>query len=452
LNEAMQAVRPRQGFGADARLLVAGVLLSGAVGVSLNAAPQLAGVIAAGSVALVLTYRAVLIAFGAALLLLMYSPETVPTLGPLSHPELQKGIIFACLVCVAVARGIWPLRALPLAAYVLLALLAVFHDDLTPGLTVTQMVSSYITLTVGWLTLAVKWRREDEWLLRIICLLPLLCVVLGVLLQAAGLHTVFQAATANDNVTRLRGASLASVLGLMSFACCVASAVYWRLSGWRGAAVLFGVNVLILCGTASRGAAVALAVALLWPACRIAFGSLRTNPRGGVIRLLAVALILGGIAAVVVPRLEARNSGGRYYAGYGTVSDSTSGRSEAWQEYWDIAQESPLFGHGLGSGPITKIQQQGFTAQHNEFLRFFLEGGYVGGGLVLFTIVVAVALAIRAAPQRIRLDLVSAMLGFVILSITDNTLTAIMMTVPIGLTLGIAANWERDAVPRTAAL
>jgi teichuronic acid biosynthesis protein TuaE len=447
----MQAVRPWRASGVDARVLVAGVLLSAAVGVSLNAAPQLAGVIAAGSIALALTYRAVLVVLGAALLLLMYSPEVVPTLGPLSHPELQKGAIFASLVCVAVVRGVWPLRALPLAAYVVLALLAVFHDDLMPGLTMTQMVSSYVTLTVGWLTLAIKWRREDQWLLRIVCLLPLLCVIFGVFLDAAGLHSVLQAATPNDNVTRLRGASLASVLGLMSFACCVASAVYWRLSGWRWAAVLLAVNVVILAGTASRGAAIALALAFLWPICRIAFGTLRSNPRQGVIRLLAVALVLGGIAAVVVPRLEARNSGGRYYAGYGTVSDSTSGRTEAWQEYWDIAKESPLFGHGLGSGPITKIEQQGFIAQHNEFLRFFLEGGYVGGGLVLLSIIIAVTLAIRAAPRRVRLDLVSAMVGLVFLSITDNTLTAIMLTVPLGLLLGIVANWDRD-VPRTPAV
>src|SRR6185312_2947936 len=110
--------------------------------------------------------------------------------------------------------------------------------------------------------------------------------------------------------------------------------------------------------------------------------------------------------------------------------DKTSGRAEAWHEFYVIAKQSPLFGHGLGAGPITKIREKGFLAQHNEYLRLFLEGGYVGGGLVLLAIVIVIGTCIRLAPRRIRLDLLGLAIGFAILAYTDNTLTSVNLQVP----------------------
>jgi teichuronic acid biosynthesis protein TuaE len=420
---------------------VAGLLLAAAVGYASASTPQTAAVGAALLLAVALAFRHTSAAFGAALLLLAYSPENLGTGGVLSHPELQKGAVYLSLLPLMIARGVHPRMLLPLATYVVLAVLAVLHDDLTPGLGIGQMSSTYVTLTVGWSALAVKWRgTADLGLLKIVTTLPLVCVALGLVLQVAGLHEMIQAATTFDPVARLRGASIASQLALTSFVSCIAATVLWRTSRWTPAPYVLVANIVILGATASRGAAIALVIALAGPTVRHALSSLRRDRTLGLVQLAALVIVAGVVLATVVPRLESRNSGGRYYAGAGTITDSSSGRDEAWREFYAIAKQSPLFGHGLGSGPITKIEQSGFQAQHNEYLRFFLEGGYVGGGLVLFSIVLAVGFAIASAPRRIRLDLVGAALGVAFLSITDNTLTSINLIVPFGLLLGISAS------------
>ncbi len=133
--------------------------------------------------------------------------------------------------------------------------------------------------------------------------------------------------------------------------------------------------------------------------------------------------------------------------GTGTIDDPTSGRSSASSEFYAIAKESPLFGHGLGSGPITRIHQQGFLAQHNEYLRFFLEGGYIGGGVVVLAIVLAIGTCVALAPRSIRFELAGVGVALASLSFIDNTLTSINLIVPLGMMFGLAAASGRELPP-----
>jgi O-antigen ligase len=422
------------------RVTLAAVLIAAAVGVGANAAPLGAAVIAALLVAVAVMLRHSTALFAGSMLLLAYTPEYLGVGGPLSRPEFQKGSIYLALLVLIAARGVNARMLLPVAAYVVLAVLSILHKDLAPGLTAGQMVSSFVTLTVGWVALSVRWRETDLWLLKVVAALPVLCVLLGVVLQLAGLHELVQPATAFDPVARLRGAAIASQLALIAFVASIVATVLWRLTRWRFAPLALVLNVAILAATASRGAAVALAIALAAPILRYALASLRRSPRLGVLQLAALAAVVGVAVAVMLPRLEARNTGGRYYAGHGTITDPSSGRDVAWNEYYAIAWESPLYGHGLGAGPVIKIEQQGFLAQHNEYLRLFLEGGFVGGGLVLYAMMLAVCFAVARAPRVIRLNLVGAGLGVAFVAVTDNPLSSVGLIVPFCLLLGICAS------------
>jgi O-antigen ligase len=202
-------------------------------------------------------------------------------------------------------------------------------------------------------------------------------------------------------------------------------------------------NALILALTLTRGASVALAFAAIVPVLRFALAPMPVWPGRAIARLGLVLALAAVVAVALVPRFEERNAGGRYYAGVGTFQDPTSGRKDAWKEIYAIAEQSPLFGHGLGAGPITKIAEKGFLAQHNEYLRLFLEGGYVGGGLVLLAIVLVVGMCIARAPPFIRLDLAGVAFAWAGLSYYDNTLTSINLTVPLCLVLGIVASRRR---------
>lgn len=362
--------------------------------------------------------------------------------GVFGDPQLQKGIVYFAALGMALHRGVRPRFLLVPAAYVVMAILAKLNGQLISGLTLTQMLSSFVTLTVGWTALSIKWDRErDSRYLKVLSVLPVACVLLGVLLQVAGIHPVFDHGTGFDSSTRLQGASGPAQLALTSLIACVTASICYRVTRWRWAPLFVVADAAILALTVSRGAAIALAIALAWPITRLALSGAsdkRWVPQRWA-RMAIVCVAAAGAASLVVPSLLNRQDNGTFVPGQGVITDKTSGRSKAWHEFYVIAKQSPLFGHGLGAGPITKIQEKGFLAQHNEYLRLFLEGGYIGGGLVLLAMIIVIGSCIRASPSRIRLDLFGLVLGFLILSYTDNTLTSVNLQLPFCLVFGILA-------------
>jgi O-antigen ligase len=415
--------------------------------------------IAAGAVCALLLGALIARAPGAVycvcLLILCYSPENLGSAGGVfSDPQLQKGLIYFATLGMALQRGIRPRFLIVPAAYVLLAVLSELNGQLIAGLNLTQVLSTFVTLTVGWTALAVRWDFDkDLRYLKVLSFLPVACILLGVVLQVAGLHPIWHHGTGFDTSRRLQGASIPAQLALTAFVACVTASICYRLTRWRWAPLLVVADAVILALTLSRGAAIALGIAMLWPALRFSFSNAREHRwvRSRSLRIVVVVVVVAGVLVAVLPGLLARESTGIYIQGQGVVYDKSSGRDQAWSEFYAIAKRSPFFGHGLGAGPITKIPQQGFEAQHNEYLRMFLEGGYIGGGLVLAAIIIAVATCIARAPKRIRLDLLGFAIGFAVLSYTDNTLTSVNLQVPFCLLLGLAASAPfRRPAPRVA--
>lgn len=380
--------------------------------------------------------------FGICLLALSYGPEYLTgSAGVFAHPQLQKGLLYFAILGMALHRGVRPRLLLVPVAYVVMAILSVINGQLMTGLTLTQTLSSFVTLTIGWTALAIAWDlRTDARYLKVLSCLPLVCVLLGLVLQATGLHDLFQEG-AGYATKRLQGASGPAQLALSCFIGCITASICYRVTRWRFAPALVVVNGVILALTVSRGAAIATALALTWPALRFVFSG-SEGKRWVPQRWMRATIVFGSVAIVVaalVPALLARDSTGTYVQGQGVVYDTTSGRSAAWHEFYTIAKQAPWFGHGLGSGPITKITEKGFLAQHNEYLRLFLEGGYIGGGLVLAAIILVIRACIRRAPPWVRLDLLGLAIGFGVLSYTDNTLTSTNLQVPFCLVFGILA-------------
>lgn len=424
------------------------LVLIAAIGAALLAvlAVHYSSTVAAGAVCAlllgVLLARVPAVMFGICLLALSYGPEYLTgSVGVFAQPQLQKGLLYFAILGMALHRGIRPRLLLVPVAYVVMAILSVIHGQLMAGLTLTQMLSSFVTLTVGWTALAVAWdMRADARYLKVLAFLPVACVALGVLLQLAGVHDLFQEG-AGYATKRLQGASGPAQLALTCFIGCVTASICYRVTRWRFAPLLVVADAAILGLTVSRGAAIATGLALAWPALRFVFSG-REGKRWVPQRWLRATIVFGAlaiIAAIFIPALLARDTTGTYIPGQGVVYDSTSGRAAAWHEFYAIAKQAPWFGHGLGAGPITKITEKGFLAQHNEYLRLFLEGGYIGGGIVLAAIIFVIGTCIRRAPPWIRLDLLALAIGFAVLSYTDNTLTSCNLQVPFCLVFGILA-------------
>jgi hypothetical protein len=443
------AVRSAAGFLALAAVAIAAAaIVGGAVGRAdtVDAVGAVAAILLGALIA-----RRPTVTFGVCLLILCYSPEYLGAeAGVLGHPQVPKALIYFVTLGMALQRGIRPRYLIVTGGYVVLALLSWINGQLNPALTITQVLSSFVTLTVGWTALAVCWDfRRDVVFLRILSALPVASVVLGALLQVAGLDTLFRSAGGFDSASRLQGASIPAQLALMCFTSTIAGSLCYRLTRWRWAPLFVVADAVILGLTVSRGAAIALGLAMAWPVLRFAFGAPVPNQflDRRWMRVGTVVIAVAVVAAILVPALLSRNSAGTYIPSEGLVKDETSGRSKAWSEFYAIAKKAPLFGHGLGAGPITKIQEQGFLAQHNEFLRLFLEGGYIGGGIVLLAIIVVIGMSIANAPPWVRLDLLGLVIGFGFLSYTDNTLSSPTIAVPFCLIFGILGSWRQSVRP-----
>lgn len=440
--------RPQGSLLGTLALVVVAVALAGLVGVIAGGGGTTVVVVAGAIVAVclgALLARAPAFVLSLALLAMCYSPEYLgASAGVFGHPQLQKGLVYFAVLGVALQRGMRPRLLIVVAGYVVQALLAWLWGDLMSGLTLTQVLSSFVTLSVGWTALAIKWDFERDLVyLKVLSCIPVACLALGLVLQAAGLHTFFAHGTGFDSSTRLQGASIPAQLALTSFVAVATSAMCYRITRWRPAGVLVVANALILALTVSRGAAIAVAIAMAWPIMRFALGRIEPQDRirARWMRLGIVGVIIAGAAAFALPALLNRASTGTFIQGQGVVYDKTSGRSAAWSQFYAIAKRSPLFGHGLGSGPITKIVEKGFTAQHNEYLRLFLEGGYIGGGIVVAAMIIVIGVSIVNAPPTVRLDLLGLVAGFAVLSWTDNTFTSVNIQVPFCLVFGLLGSW-----------
>ncbi len=149
------------------------------------------------------------------------------------------------------------------------------------------------------------------------------------------------------------------------------SRVWW---GWVAVVLSFG---LVL--TLSRGAFIALALALIgWPLCA-ARGSWWRRIRIAATVMVGVAIV-GGAITWKAPKVRARMSAL-------VVNSGELSRPILWRGAWGLAQERPAFGTGAGSYNVLfeRHRPEKFADEplwaHNEYLNTLSDYGIVGVGL-----------------------------------------------------------------------
>jgi O-antigen ligase len=98
------------------------------------------------------------------------------------------------------------------------------------------------------------------------------------------------------------------------------------------------------------------------------------------------------------------------------LNRGSSYRFDIWLESWNMIQQAPWFGIGLGARP--PVLAQGFEHAHNLYLYQWLTTGLVG--LVLFAVLVLVAIqgAVSRSKRR-SLPYILAMIYFLAAMLTD---------------------------------
>jgi O-antigen ligase len=368
-----------------------------------------------------------------------------------SNPEAYKLILYACFIPLLFKRGLVPRKCAPLVAYAVVTVFSEAFGTRLPGLTTSQTASSVASLSLAWLVFAINWDwRRDHPLLKTLACVPIISVLVGLALQAAGVWALFSHASP----PRLGGATTTAWLGTFGVCAVVACIVLSRREQWRWAQWIGLIDAAILGATLTRGAVIALGIVALPPLVRFSRRQLSAKGINGMAKLgMAVAIAIVG-AATVIPGLEARNENAvAYNAARGVVThEIASGRFQSWAFTYEQAKVNLAFGRGVGAGPIVGDipgSPPGFTAQHNEYLRMLLETGIIGGVILLMTMITTIVSQIRRSPPQIRADLAAAGVAFALYSITENTLSAPPLAVAFLLVFGIAGS-RASLSPRNA--
>jgi teichuronic acid biosynthesis protein TuaE len=310
----------------------------------------------------------------------------------------------------------WPILGLSVV-FGLNLLFGHLHDDLTTGLMLTGLALLALPFAFTHVILAPNSRGVCT---LVITLTPLLSVVIGALIQAAGIHTMFA-----DVHDRLEGATAnAGVFGALAFTgFAVAlheSAVRPKGRSWMG--VLASVNLVLVILSGTRTSMLASAVLLLTYV--LTSEQFRERLRRSRAMVLFGICLIGTAVTLYAPTL------------YGRVLDSL-GRSGIWQRFSDEFWRSPIFGRGLGSAFITrKPLELLYAAPHNEYLHLLVVGGALGFALCMMGIILWYSDILRTALPNDRKFLLSLAAALAIYALADNILvypTALGLFVYLGV-------------------
>ena len=346
------------------------------------------------------------------------------------------GILLLLLPAMA-HYGINREQSIPIIALFGLLLITYLFSDTHPLLTMSAPVKAFVGLAAPFVFLLIRWRTAvAEQHIRLICFLPVVSILFGILFHVTGIYPLF--VTEFTGAIRLQGANIPSHLGFLAFIAFLVSIIEIRRNPGRMAFyyVMTGMNFVILLLTGTRGPLIAalamIAVFLL--------DLIKQFIKGRVNRIIPLTLFIVVLVASIFWQLD--NFKKRSFERSTDEVIDTSGRAEAWNFFLDGVKDSPWFGRGLGSVLVSNDGSiyQGFVVPHNEYIRFYYDSGIIGV-LLLFLALFYVfrKVYIRLAPE-IKPYFFAFIMGVLIYSISDNTLSTIQFIVPFCIYLSALRN------------
>ena len=405
-----------------------------------------AGVLAIAAAFMALAYLFPATFLGIVILSMAFGPDfQLQWLGIMDDTEVRT--LHRLVLLLALAVNFWRFGWVwrpnpPLAALLVMFLITLVAADFLPVLTPFQMIKSLIGLMLPFLFLHCVYRREAiHRYFDLLALVPLVSVVCGLIIDAAGGRPAFGVGA---GVPRLGGLTIGAFLGHFAFVGLFVSSYQYLTLGRGRYLVLAGINTVIVLATVSRtsiamAAVLATAVMLFTPQ-----QSFRFSARIKV--SIVGALVLAGALIAFLPQVV-----------YRFESGGTTGRDRAWPYLMQAIGENPWFGRGIGSGAVyldtVDDPWLNISAAHNEYLRLTMDAGIVGLLIFIGAMVWWVKSELRFMAREERVLFLTFMLMFPLASIVDN-----MLTSPVSLifffTLALIIQRARERgveIPRSSA-
>ncbi|WP_373231288.1 O-antigen ligase family protein [Cohnella sp.] len=346
------------------------------------------------------------------------------------------GILLISLPAV-IRYGVYRRLSVPILAFMAMVPLTYLFADMHPLLTMSAPLKAFIGLASPFVILMIRWPRDvAELHIRLLCFLPLVSVAFGVMFEVTGVQPLFTSEF--TGVLRLQGANIPAHLAFLAFIGFVVCLIEVKRSPHRMtfSYIMMAVNFLILLLTGTRGPLIAaLAIILVF-----LFDLAKQFLKGKTALFLP---LVGFIVILVVSVfLQLDNIKKRSFERETESVIDLSGRSEAWAFFIDGVKDSPWFGRGLGSVLVGNDGSlyKGFVVPHNEYIRFYFDGGIVGVTLVFASLLFVFVTLYKRLASGIKLFYIAFILGFLIYSISDNTLSTVQFILPFCAYLNAIGN------------
>ncbi|MNE28147.1 O-Antigen ligase [compost metagenome] len=257
-------------------------------------------------------------------------------------------------------------------------------------------------------------------------MLPLVSVMAGVLLQVAHMHAFLDIEF--TGAVRIQGANIPAHLAMLAFMGVGISFIEIKRSPQhiRYFYIMLALNFLILIGTGTRGPILALVLMILYYFYDISRQYLKGKTQYLIPLMCSVMLIFSAVY------LQLDNIKKRSFERTTETGVDLSGRAEAWEYFLNKAADSPWSGRGLGAVTVANdgTLYKGFVVPHNEYIRFYFDGGYIGAILLLLSLLALFLLVYRALAPPVKPYYLLFIAAFLIYSFSDNTLSTVQSIIP----------------------
>lgn len=341
--------------------------------------------------------------------------------------SLYKLVIVMLLVPCILVNGLRFRLSHPLWAMVALLVITFGSSIWAPEMTSSIAVKAFIGLSIPFVFLLINWKKNvAELQIKIICMLPLVSVVVGLLLQLAHVHNFLN--IEYTGAVRIQGANIPAHLAMLAFMGVAIPFIEVKRNPQQARFfyIMLVLNFFILIGTGTRGPILALGLTVLY----YFYDILRQYLKGRTYLLIPLMGAFFLIMVAVFWRLD--NFEKRSFERQTDTAVDLSGRSEAWEYFLNKVMDSPWSGRGLGAVTVANdgTLYKGFVVPHNEYIRFYFDGGYIGAILLMFSLLAVFILVYRALAPPIKPYYLLFIAAFLIYSFSDNTLSTVQFIIP----------------------
>ncbi|NHN29937.1 O-antigen ligase family protein [Paenibacillus agricola] len=338
----------------------------------------------------------------------------------------KLGILVLLIPCM-LQNGIRLKLVYPILALAAMLFITIFFSDWHPRLSASLSLKAFIGLALPFVFLLIEWKKEmAQRHIQIICLLPLVSVAVGLLLQLAHLYPFLDVEF--TGAVRVQGANIAPHLAMLAFLGITIALIETKRRPEKAKFFYFtlAANFAVLIATGTRGPILAMLAMIAY----YFFDIVREYVKGKAMLIIPLLCSLALLAAAVYVQWD--NMTKRSFERQTGTGIDLSGRTEAWAFFLKGVEGSPMTGRGLGSVTVANDGSlyKGFVVPHNEYIRFYYDSGYIGCGLLFLSLLIVFASIYRVLAPSIKVYYLAFIFGFFLYSFSDNTLSTVQFIIP----------------------